>query len=108
RLRQILLNLLGNAIKFTEKREVSLYIAEAHVRNKTYLRFSIRDTGIGISKHDIDRFFKPFTHVTNTLTSRQQGTGLGLAISRQLALCLGGNISVKSQPGVGKIGRAHV
>lgn len=103
RLRQILLNLLGNAIKFTEKGEVSLYIAEAHVRNKTFLRFSIRDTGIGISKNDIDRLFKPFTQVTNTLTSRQQGTGLGLAISRQLALCLGGNISVKSQPGVGSV-----
>lgn len=103
RLRQILLNLLGNAIKFTEEGEVSLYIAEAHVRNKVYLRFSIRDTGIGISKDNLDRLFKPFTQVTNTLTSRQQGTGLGLAISRQLALCLGGNITVKSQPGVGSV-----
>ena len=103
RLRQILLNLLGNAIKFTEEGEVSLHIAEAHLRNKTYLRFSIRDTGVGISKNDIARLFKPFTQVANTLTSRQQGTGLGLAISRQLAQCLGGNISVKSQPGVGSV-----
>lgn len=103
RLRQILLNLLGNAIKFTEEGEVSLHIAEAHLRNKTYLRFSIRDTGVGISKTDIERLFKPFTQVANTLTSRQQGTGLGLAISRQLAQCLGGNISVKSQPGVGSV-----
>ena len=103
RLRQILLNLLGNAIKFTEEGEVSLHIAEAHLRNKIYLRFSIRDTGVGISKNDIARLFKPFTQVANTLTSRQQGTGLGLAISRQLAQCLGGNISVKSQPGVGSV-----
>ena len=103
RLRQILLNLLGNAIKFTEEGEVSLHIAEAHLRNKTYLHFSIRDTGVGISKTDIERLFKPFTQVANTLTSRQQGTGLGLAISRQLAQCLGGNISVKSQPGVGSV-----
>ena len=103
RLRQILLNLLGNAIKFTEEGEVSLHIAETQVRNKTYLRFSIRDTGVGISRNDIDRLFKPFTQVTNTLSSRQQGTGLGLAISRQLAQCLGGNISVKSQPGVGSV-----
>ncbi|MGM8226295.1 response regulator [Cellvibrio sp. ARAG 10.3] len=103
RLRQILLNLLGNAIKFTEEGEVSLHIAETQVRNKTYLRFSIRDTGVGISKNDIERLFKPFTQVTNTLSSRQQGTGLGLAISRQLAQCLGGNISVKSQPGVGSV-----
>jgi two-component system, sensor histidine kinase and response regulator len=103
RLRQILLNLLGNAIKFTEEGEVSLHIAETQVRNKTYLRFSIRDTGVGISKNDIERLFKPFTQVTNTLSSRQQGTGLGLAISRQLAQCLGGNISVKSQPGIGSV-----
>ncbi len=103
RLRQILLNLLGNAIKFTEEGEVSLHIAETQVRNKTYLRFSIRDTGVGISKNDIERLFKPFTQVTNTLSSRQQGTGLGLAISRQLAQCLGGNISVKSQPDVGSV-----
>lgn len=108
RLRQILLNLLGNAIKFTNEGEVLLEIAETIVDNKIFLQFSILDTGIGISENDIEKLFKPFTQVADALNLRQQGTGLGLAISRKLAQHLGGDITASSKPGVGSRFTLHI
>lgn len=101
RLRQILLNLLGNAIKFTDEGEVSLDIAETSVHGKSMLEFSVRDTGVGISPADLGKIFKPFSQAMPAAGLREQGTGLGLAISRQLAQYLGGNIRVSSDLGVG-------
>lgn len=101
RLRQVLLNLLGNAIKFTNEGTVSLTVAEIELAEKSYLQFSIEDSGIGIASEDLDKLFKPFAQVADASSLRQQGTGLGLAISHQLVQHLGGEISVVSQPGIG-------
>lgn len=108
RLRQILLNLLGNAIKFTNEGEISLEIAETTVNGEDALEFAIQDTGIGISSTDIEKLFKPFSQATGISSLREQGTGLGLAISRQLAQYLGGNISVISSPGIGSRFTVHI
>ena len=108
RLRQILLNLLGNALKFTDEGEVSLEVAETVVNGKDVLEFAIQDTGIGISSIDIEKLFKPFSQATGISSLREQGTGLGLAISRQLAQYLGGNISVISSPGIGSRFTVHI
>ena len=102
RLRQIILNLVGNAIKFTSKGEVVLSVAaECESDQEGVLKFTIRDTGIGIAADAIGRLFNLFTQVDGSTTRRFGGTGLGLAISRQLATMLGGKIGVSSQPGVG-------
>jgi two-component system sensor histidine kinase/response regulator len=102
RLRQILLNLLGNAIKFTPAGKVSLEIKEALFDHQSYLQFAITDTGLGISPEDINKLFKPFSQVGNRAGLQQQpGTGLGLAISCQLAQRLGGDITVVSNLGMG-------
>jgi two-component system sensor histidine kinase/response regulator len=101
RLRQILLNLLGNAIKFTDVGEVCLEIGETLVDGKNILEFSVIDTGIGITDSDLEKLFKPFSQAGRINSLREPGTGLGLAISRQLAQYLGGNISVSSDPGMG-------
>lgn len=101
RLRQILLNLLGNAIKFTDTGEIYLEIGETDYQGKSYLEFSVQDTGIGIAAEDIEKLFKPFSQAGHLIGLREQGTGLGLAISRQLAQYLGGNIRVQSSLGKG-------
>jgi two-component system sensor histidine kinase/response regulator len=101
RLRQILLNLLGNAIKFTDAGEIYLEIAETSHEGKSYLEFSVQDTGIGIAEEDIEKLFKPFSQAGHLIGLREQGTGLGLVISRQLAQYLGGNIRVQSRLGNG-------
>jgi len=101
RLRQILLNLLGNAIKFTPSGKVSLEIKEALVDHQSYLQFAITDTGLGISPEDLSKLFKPFSQVGDRVGLQQQGTGLGLAISCQLAQRLGGDITVVSTLGTG-------
>lgn len=97
RLRQILLNLLSNAFKYTEKGSVELSIS---YRNQV-ARFSVRDTGIGIAKDDQDRIFDPFERVRNESNKTVGGTGLGLTISRLLADLMGGRITVNSEPGKG-------
>jgi signal transduction histidine kinase len=97
KIRQILVNLAGNAVKFTDKGEVRLDLA----RQDGEVHFVVRDTGIGIQQKDIDRLFKPFAQLDTTLTRRHGGTGLGLYISRALAELLGGRIELSSQPGVG-------
>jgi two-component system, sensor histidine kinase LadS len=97
KIRQILVNLAGNAVKFTDSGEVRL---ELEKRNGE-VRFIVRDTGIGISRQDLDRLFKPFAQLDTRLTRRHGGTGLGLYISRGLAELLGGRIEVESEPGKG-------
>lgn len=100
RLHQVLLNLVGNAVKFTN---------EGHVRVSCHLDtaapdrlcFSVEDTGIGMSPDQLGRVFEPFMQADNSMSRRFGGTGLGLAISRKLALLMGGDISVDSRPGQG-------
>ncbi len=101
RLREILLNLLGNAVKFTDKGEVSLTVyplneIQTHSNGKTHtLRFEIEDTGSGIDPWQADKIFKPFEQGGNT-QQRKEGTGLGLVISQQLVKLLGGKLQMKS------------
>ena len=102
RLRQILANLLGNAVKFTEKGEVVLAISSLPLEpGKIELNFAVRDTGIGISKDRMDRLFRSFSQVDSSTTRHYGGTGLGLAISKRLVEMMGGRIWVKSEPGKG-------
>ncbi|PHQ33940.1 hybrid sensor histidine kinase/response regulator [Rhodopirellula bahusiensis] len=99
RLRQILLNLLGNAIKFTNDGEVRLHIR--YDERSKLLNFDVIDTGVGISPDKLDTLFEPFTQVDSTSTRSYGGTGLGLTICRRLSHALGGQIDVSSQPGKG-------
>lgn len=100
RVRQVLLNLAGNAIKFTEHGGVSL-IAEPAGDGSDNVRFTVRDTGIGIAPEDHDRIFVDFEQADDSSTRRYGGTGLGLAISRRIVEALGGRIEVFSKPGEG-------
>jgi signal transduction histidine kinase/CheY-like chemotaxis protein len=97
RVRQILLNLAGNAVKFTDKGEVRLGVTTA----PGGLRFEVRDTGIGIPAEAVQRLFASFSQVDASTTRRFGGTGLGLAISKKLAEGMGGSIGVDSVPGQG-------
>jgi signal transduction histidine kinase len=99
KLKQVLLNLLGNAIKFTETGSVRV-TAE---RQGAELRISVRDTGIGVPPEDAERIFESFQQGKSGISGKYQGTGLGLAISRQLVEMHGGRIWVKSTPGQGSI-----
>ncbi len=102
RLRQILDNLVGNAVKFTSVGEVTIRVSQAErVEDRVCLRFRICDTGIGISPEKIPQLFEKFTQVDSSTTRRFEGTGLGLAISRQLTHMMGGQIGASSQPGCG-------
>ena len=102
RLRQILLNLLANAIKFTEAGEVVLEIGvEEEREGDITLRFTVRDTGIGIAADKLTTIFAAFTQADNSTTRRFGGTGLGLTITRRLVEIMDGRIWVESQPGVG-------
>jgi signal transduction histidine kinase len=100
RLQQILLNLLGNALKFTEAGRVQLRID--YERTGTgWLSLDVEDTGIGIASQHLDRIFDPFAQADASTTRRFGGTGLGTTITRQLAELMGGTISVRSTVGVG-------
>ncbi len=104
RLRQIVINLLGNAIKFTEKGGVTLHVSvddAAAPSSSCVVRFEVTDTGIGMTAEAVTRMFQPFSQADDSTTRRYGGTGLGLAISKQLAEIMGGAIGVRSTPGVG-------
>ena len=102
RLRQILINLLGNAIKFTDKGKVALRVLlEDENTTHATIRFSVTDTGIGISKDNIDRLFNSFSQMETSTARRFGGTGLGLAISKRLVELMMGQIGVKSKDGKG-------
>ena len=102
RLRQVLTNILGNAIKFTEEGEVTLRadLLEDTPDTAT-VYFEVSDTGIGMTEKQRSGLFEPFTQADASTTRRYGGTGLGLAISKQLVLMMGGEIGVRSEPGVG-------
>ena len=95
--RQVLVNLTGNAVKFTDEGEVRISV----VRDGDDVHFVVRDTGIGIAATDLQRLFQPFAQVDSGLTRRYGGTGLGLYISRRIAGLLGGRVDVESEPGRG-------
>ena len=108
RLRQILVNLLGNAVKFTESGTVSLAARPlgAAADGRTPIELAVQDTGIGIAPEDSARLFEPFERGDGSTTRRFGGTGLGLSISRRLADLMGGAIEVDSEPGRGTTFRA--
>jgi len=106
RLRQVLVNLVGNALKFTEKGEVRLEVlrldeADSEPEAGAHLRFSVHDTGIGMTREQIAQIFDPFTQADGSITRRYGGTGLGLTIVQRLVGLMGGQVMVESQPGTG-------
>jgi CheY-like chemotaxis protein len=101
RLQQICVNLLGNAVKFTERGEVLVHLSVAPSASGPRLRFEVHDTGIGIAPEKQGVLFKPFSQVDASMARRFGGTGLGLAISRRLVELMGGRIGLRSQPGHG-------
>jgi PAS domain S-box-containing protein len=104
RLRQVLTNIIGNAIKFTTAGEVSITVApEADEPSRVALRFEVRDTGIGIPPDKIQQIFQPFTQADTSVTRRFGGTGLGLSIARRLVEKMGGDLRVESEPGKGSL-----
>jgi CheY-like chemotaxis protein len=102
RLRQILTNLIGNAIKFTESGEVVVSVSAVQNDNSMYtLKFAVKDTGIGIPEDKLNRLFQPFSQVDSSTTRTYGGTGLGLVISKRLAALMGGTMWVESKPDIG-------
>jgi signal transduction histidine kinase/ligand-binding sensor domain-containing protein len=102
RLRQILSNLIANAVKFTKSGEIRITVNSESISNKQLkLKFIVQDTGIGIPKAGLDRLFHSFSQVDASTTRKYGGTGLGLAISKRLTELLGGTISVESEEGIG-------
>jgi len=104
RVRQILLNLAGNAVKFTAQGSVSVEVAgDADAGGLAHYRFEVRDTGIGIAPEKLEQLFSPFTQADRSTVREYGGSGLGLAISRRLAEAMGGRIEVASTPGAGSV-----
>ena len=102
RLRQVLLNLLSNALKFTTRGEIVLRVVLEELQPEhARVRFEVQDTGIGIPKDRLDRLFQPFSQVDASCSRKYGGTGLGLAISRQIIEAMGGTLFVKTEEGVG-------
>jgi len=104
RLRQVLINLVGNAVKFTHQGSVQVLVEptlDGAPANSAPLRFTVRDTGIGMSPEQLARVFEPFVQADSSITRRYGGTGLGLAIVARLVKLMGGEITVESTEGVG-------
>jgi len=103
RLRQILTNLVGNAIKFTERGGVRVNVGQVDGRGRRWLRFEVRDTGVGVPPEKRDEIFKEFMQADSSHARKFGGTGLGLAISKKLVHAMGGEIGVEDAPGGGSI-----
>jgi signal transduction histidine kinase/ActR/RegA family two-component response regulator len=103
RLRQCVVNLLGNAIKFTEKGHVYLNVSLETIENTPFVRFDVEDTGIGISSEKQQLIFEPFTQADGSHTRKFGGTGLGLTITKQIIELLGGRIFIRSEEGHGSV-----
>ena len=105
RVRQILLNLCQNAVKFTEEGAVSVRVSRGSplADGTATVRCAVRDSGIGIEPADMQRLFRPFSQIENAPAGRHRGTGLGLYIARRLATMLGARIEVMSRPGEGSV-----
>ncbi len=101
RLRQILHNLLGNALKFTSEGGVVLQVEKAVREKMPILKFVVEDTGIGMKPEDTKKLFRPFSQVDGSMTRRFGGTGLGLMIVKELVEAMGGEVGVTSKPGMG-------
>ncbi len=98
RIRQVLKNLLSNALKFTDQGEIHIRVRiKERLSNDLYMEFSVRDTGIGLSEGQIEHLFQPFTQADSSTTRKYGGTGLGLSISKQLVHLMGGHIDVRSR-----------
>jgi signal transduction histidine kinase len=109
RLKQVLSNLVDNAIKFTERGNVSVRLAVASVQGERLtLRGEVRDSGIGIPANRLGELFTPFTQIDASTTRRFGGTGLGLSITKRLLELMGGDIGVESQEGQGSLFWFHV
>jgi CheY-like chemotaxis protein len=96
RLQQVMINLLGNAVKFTQRGEIVMNVAPERVSDVAHLRFDVSDTGIGIPAEKLDAIFEDFTQADSSTTRRFGGTGLGLGIARRLVECMGGSLRVSS------------
>ncbi len=102
RIRQVIMNLVGNAVKFTEQGHICILVKQIRkINSKCTLHIEVQDTGVGISKNALPHLFESFTQADTTTTRQYGGTGLGLAISKQLVKLMGGNIDVTSQPDIG-------
>lgn len=109
RLRQVLTNLVGNAVKFTREGEVFISVGLSHLSAAdAELQIQVSDSGIGIPEDKLERLFKPFSQVDSTTTREYGGTGLGLVISKRLISLMGGDITVESSPGVGTVFTFHI
>ncbi len=104
RLRQILVNLLGNAVKFTDKGEINVSVSSEAIKGNTHqILFEVKDTGIGIPKEKMDRLFQPFDQLEPSISHKRDGIGLGLAICQKLVELMGGMIWAESTPGKGSV-----
>jgi signal transduction histidine kinase len=101
KLRQVLLNLLSNAAKFTEDGRVTLRADAVSEDGAAWVTFAVTDTGIGMSADQRAQLFQPFTQVDASPTRRYEGTGLGLTIAKRLVEMMGGTLRLESEPGVG-------
>ncbi len=102
RIRQILFNVVGNAVKFTERGRVTIRLGAVELDDAWRLHFSVQDTGVGIAPDELSKVFEPFEQTRSGVAART-GTGLGVPISREIARCLGGDMRIRSEPGKGTI-----
>jgi hypothetical protein len=108
KIRQVLFNLLTNALKFTDRGAVSIRATRPSISGRQWVNFTIEDNGIGMTAQQVERLFEPFSQAEISTSSKYGGTGLGLAISRQFCRMMGGDIMVTSEPGKGSSFVVHL